>query len=58
MGQQLPRDERGTVTRLMAAMGLQPAPEGRHLLSDALQVEGLDESQISAWLTAGEAQEL
>ncbi len=58
MGQRLPREERGTATRLMAAMGLQPDSKGQHLLSDALQLEGLDEGLINAWLMAGETQEL
>ena len=58
MGQRLLREERVTATRLMAAMGLHPDPKGQHLLSEALQLEGLDEGQISAWLRAGETQEL
>ena len=58
MGHRLPREERGTATRLMAAMGLQPDTKGQHLLSEALQLEGLDEGQISAWLRVGETQEL
>ncbi len=58
MGHRLPREERGTATRLMAAMGLQPDTKGQHLLSEALQLEGLDEGQISAWLRGGETQEL
>jgi hypothetical protein len=36
----------------MAAMGLQAGANDQTLINEALQLQGLDESQVSAWMSA------
>ena len=57
MGQRLQSKDRRTVTRLMVAMGLEAGAKENDLIGQALDLEGLDQRLVSAWLSADESQE-
>ena len=57
MGQRLQREDRRTVTRLMVAMGLEASEKDNDLIGQALDLEGLDQGLVSAWLSVDESQE-